>query len=71
MSNSNDIQKEVSRQMNNFASVAAYNAVMSSAEVDYWLENYSDTVFCRGHLRQIVFTKITDNRYKVTSKPFT
>lgn len=61
------IKKNVSRAMNNLASMPIFNTTLKTEEVDYWLENFSDTVFCRGHLRQVVFEKITENNYKVSS----
>lgn len=60
--------EEVKRHMNNLSRVPAYNATISAQDVDAWLSNYSDTVFCNGQLRQICFDKITENTYKVYSK---
>jgi len=36
-------------------------------EVEYWIDNHSDTVFVNGRLRQVIFTPITDTRYKITT----
>ena len=56
-----EVAAEARRILNNMASIAAYHGTTSTAVVDYMCQEWSDTVFCHGHLRQIVFTPITAN----------
>jgi hypothetical protein len=58
----------VLRAMNNFSRISGWNTMLSTQEVDYWLENYSDLIFCNGVGRRVVFEKITDNNYKVYTR---
>jgi len=67
---STSIQKEVSRQLNNMASVPMYQSTMNKAEVEYLLGELSGTVFCQGHLRTIHADPITDNLFKVYTRSF-
>ena len=54
--------------MNILCSMPMGKTTLNTRDVDYWLENFSDTVFCNGKLRQVIFDKITDNNYKVYTK---
>jgi len=60
--------ENVTRTMNNLSSVFNWTAILSAEEVNYWLENFSDLVICRGRVRQVVFEPITDKNYKVYTK---
>ena len=51
--------------------ICGFNDAKSSISIDavnLWLENHSDTLFVRGKLRQVVFTKVTDTMYKVQTE---
>ncbi len=61
--------KNVIRALNNFSSVPMWTTTLNKVEVEYMLGELSGTVFCQGLLRELVATKITDNLYKITSKP--
>jgi hypothetical protein len=56
-----NIKTEARRILNSMAGMAAYHGTTSTAVVDYMCQEWGDTVFCHGHLRQIVFTPITAN----------
>ena len=60
---SENIAAEARRILNNMASMSACHGTTSAAVVDYMCQEWSDTVFCHGRLRQIVFTPITANSY--------
>lgn len=64
-----NLKENVIRTMRNFSTTPNWNAVLSVEEVDYWLENYSDLIFCNGHGRKVVFDKITDKNFKVYTRP--
>lgn len=55
----------VKRAMDNFSRMQNWNTILSEQEVNYWLENYSDLIFCQGRGRRVKFLKITDKNYKV------
>jgi len=59
--------KNANRVLGNLASVAAYTSTVNKAEVEYLLGELSGTVMCRGHLRQLVATPITDNLFSIKS----
>ena len=56
------------RKYRNFSNSQYYTCVMNKGEVDYWLSNYDQNVFCNGRVRRVVFMKITDNNYNVKSE---
>lgn len=62
--------ENVKRAMDNFSRSPGWNTTLTTKEVDFWLENYSDTVFCNGRLRRVKFDKITDKNYKVYTEEF-
>jgi hypothetical protein len=62
--------ENVTRTLNNFSRVASWNTTMNKKEVEYLFENYSDTVFCNGMLRQIKVESITDNLFKIYTIAF-
>ena len=61
-----NIEKEVHRVMNNMCTNSSYSGTLKTEEVDFWLENFSDLLFCYGKMFRAVFTKLTENNYKVT-----
>lgn len=58
------LEKEAIQIMHHCASIAGANGTTTSDVIDHYLNNYSDTVFCRGHLRRLVFTPITEKTYR-------
>ena len=60
---------QVKRAMDNFSRMADWSTILSVQEVDYWLENYSDIIFCQGRGRRVIFKKITDKNFKVFTRP--
>lgn len=62
------IEHEVSKAMRFICNGPAFTTTIKRQEVDFWLQNYSDTVFVRGELRQVIFTPITDITYKVKTE---
>jgi len=60
----------VKRTLNNFSRVPSWNTIMNKTEVNQLFEQYSDTVFCNGHLRQIKVDAITNDTFKVYTIPF-
>ena len=58
-------EQAVKQAMIFLCSLATGTTTLKTYEVDYWLENFSDTVFVNGVLRRVVFDKITDKNYKV------
>ncbi len=62
------MKENVIRKMNNLCSMASYSTTMTVDDVNYWLEHYSDLIFCRGQARRVKFDKLTDKMYKVYSE---
>ena len=60
---------EARRILNNMASVPLFHGTTTTAVVDYMCREWSDTVLCRGSLRQIVFTPITASSCAFKTKP--
>ncbi len=65
-----EIHKNVIRTLNNFSRVPSWNTTMTKEEVNHLFEDYSDTVFCNGMLRQIKADAITGDVFKVYTVPF-
>lgn len=61
-------EQEVSRVMRFLAGMPSAESTLTETQVNYWLDNYSLTLFCNGELRQVIFTSITSTRYKVHTK---
>ena len=55
--------QEAHRILRNMSSMAGYHGTTTADVVEYMCENYSMTVFCYGHLRNIVFTPITNRSF--------
>lgn len=68
ISNDYNIEHEVLKAMRFICNGPSFTTTVKKSEVDFWLQNYSDTVFVRGELRQVVFTPITDVTYKVKTE---
>ena len=66
----NTVKEKVGRTINNFSRVPLWNTTMTKDEVNHLFEEYSDTIFCNGHLRQIKADAITGDVFKVYTKPF-
>ena len=64
------IKENVKRTLNNFAKSPYWNTTMNKDEVNHLFEEYSDTVFCNGMLRQIKADVITSDVFKVYTVPF-
>ena len=64
------IKENVKRTLSNFARVPSWNTTMNKEEVNYLFEEYSDTVYCNGILRQIKVDVITGDVFKVFTVPF-
>jgi|CXWL01.1.fsa_nt_gi hypothetical protein len=62
------MNKNVKRIMDNLSSYHLFNTTLTIDDVNYWLENFSDIVFCKGRVRKVKFSKITDKIYKVYSE---
>lgn len=60
--------RESSQVMNFLCSSNYACSTISKEAVNYWLENYNDTLFVKGHLRKIVFTSITPEMYNVKTE---
>lgn len=60
-----NLKENVKRALNNFARVPSWNTTMNKDEVNYLFSEFSDTVFCNGHLRQIKADPITGDVFKV------
>ena len=61
----NLIKQNVDRAVRNFYNIPSWNVNMTSKEVDYMYENYSDIVICNGRVRKIKVEKITENNFNV------
>lgn len=59
------IKQNVARTLGNFSNISSWNTTMSSKEVNYMLDHYSDLVICNGSVRKIQVDKITENIFKV------
>jgi len=62
------MKDNVKRAMDNFSRVPNFTTILNIDEVNYWLENFSDLIFCNGHGRRVVFDKLTDKNYKVYTR---
>ena len=51
--------------INHLATFSLANSVITKDEVEYILDNYSDTVFCCGKVRRICFDFITPDRARI------
>lgn len=63
-------KQDVLRNLRNFSTSPYWNAIMDRDEVNMLLQEYSDSVFCNGHLRQIKVDAITNETFKVYTVPF-
>ncbi len=63
-----DNEKEVSRTMRYLAGYPKAVSHLNESQVNFWLDNYSDTLYCNGELRRIVFKPITSTRYEVRTE---
>jgi len=54
---------EAERILNNMARMPGYHGTTTKDVVDEMCERFSLAVFCNGHLRNIVFTPITDKSF--------
>lgn len=57
--------KNANRVLDNCARNANYTDTVNKKEVEYLLGELSGTVYCRGHLRQLKATPITDNLFSI------
>ena len=62
------MKENVIRVMNNLSRLANFETTLNVNEVNFWLETYSDLVFCNGQVRRVVFDKITEKMYKIYSR---
>lgn len=60
-------EEEVIRAMNFLSACTIGKTVLTLEQVNYWLDNYSDTLFCNGELRQVNFKELTPSRYQVNT----
>ena len=60
----------VLRNLRNFSTSPYWNAIMDKDEVNMLIQEYSDSVFCNGQLRQIKVDAITSETFKVYTVPF-
>lgn len=58
-----DTASEARRILNNMSSMAGYHGATTADVVDYFCNNWSMTVFCRGQLRNVVFTPMTSRSF--------
>lgn len=65
----NQVKESVKRTLNNFSRVPYWNTTMNKEEVNHLFEEYSDTIFCNGMLRQIKVDSITGDVFKVYTNP--
>ena len=63
-------KQDVLRNLRNFATSPYWNAIMDKNEVNMLVQEYSDTVFCNGRLRQIKVDAITNETFKVYTVTF-
>jgi hypothetical protein len=59
------MDSEIRRFLGNACNIPGWNTIMNQKQVDEILQEYSDTLFCRGHLRKIKVDTICPNNYKV------
>lgn len=64
-----NIEAEARQALNHMASFPESSGALPTAVVDYMVREWSDTVFCQGTLRQIVFTPVTPNTYRYKTEP--
>lgn len=62
------LSENVNRALNNFSSVPIWIAYLSQDEVNELIDCVGDWVFCNGRIREFVFTPLTKDRIKVTTK---
>ena len=62
--------QEATRHINNFARIPIWNTTADKDVVEMVFNLTGGTVFCNGHLRTIVSKPITDNMFKLETKPF-
>jgi hypothetical protein len=63
-----DIDQEVSDTMRFLCGFSGAITTISKNAINYWLKNYSTTVFVRGILRQVIFEMITPEMYTVKTR---
>jgi len=57
--------QNANRVLDNCARNANYTDTVNKKEVEYLLGELSGTVYCRGHLRRLKVTPITDNLFSI------
>lgn len=62
------MKSDVSRNLGNFARVPLWNCIFNKDEIEQLLDTCGDWIFCNGHIREFVINKLTDNRFKVSTK---
>lgn len=63
-----EIEQDYSQTIRYLATFPENETHISKDLVEYWLLNHSNTVFCRGKLRKIVFEKVTNKVYLAKTK---
>jgi len=62
------LEADVSQAMRRLSVHPSFEVTLTKREVEYWIDNYSDTLFVCGKLRQVIFVPIMDTRYKVKTQ---
>lgn len=60
--------KNVTHVLNYLSSAPGGQTTLNKGEVEFLFGEYSGTVICCGHLREIVATPITDNLFSISTK---
>lgn len=63
-------KEEADRNYNNFSTMAQWTAQLNKEQVNYIFQNRGDYIYCHGHLRTIVAEQLTNDSFKVFTKPF-
>ncbi len=63
-----DVDADVTRNMNNFARIPAWNCIFTKRQVEEIVDRAGDFIMCNGRIRDFVFRKITDDRFHVSTK---
>lgn len=62
---------EASRIMQNASSMPGYHGTAPAKVVDEMNDRFdTQTIICNGHLRRMVFEKITDKHYSFRTVPY-
>lgn len=62
------IKSEAERILYNLCSVPSYKDQVSKSVFNYFMENFSTLIFCRGNARNVIFKHYAGDWYTVYSK---